>query len=175
MKKIVSIVVLLCFLVPGLTLAQTKLKAGDKAPDFVSKDQNGKTVSLKQFKGKKLVLYFYPKDNTSGCTAQACSLRDNFQALKKEGYTILGVSVDDEASHRDFIAKNKLPFSLLADTDKSIVTKYGVWTEKERNGVKAFSTTRTTFLINKDGYINKVITEIDTKNHASQILGMAKN
>lgn len=175
MKKTVSIVILLCVLVTGLTQAQTKLKAGDKAPDFVSKDQNGKTVSLKQFKGKKLVLYFYPKDNTSGCTAQACSLRDNFQALKKEGYTILGVSIDDEASHRDFIAKNKLPFSLLADTDKSIVTKYGVWTEKERNGVKAFSTTRTTFLINKDGYINRVITEIDTKNHASQILGMAKN
>lgn len=175
MKNLLRILVLFCIFIPGSTHAQTKLKAGDKAPDFVSKDQNGKTVSLKQFKGKKLVLYFYPKDNTSGCTAQACSLRDNFQALKKEGYTILGVSIDDEASHRDFIAKNNLPFSLLADTDKSIVTKYGVWTEKERNGVKAFSTTRTTFLINKDGYINRVITEIDTKNHASQILGMAKN
>lgn len=175
MKNFIRITLLLCFITSGVVQAQTKLKAGDKAPDFVSKDQNGKTVSLKQFKGKKLVLYFYPKDNTSGCTAQACSLRDNFQALKKEGYTILGVSVDDEASHRDFIAKNNLPFSLLADTDKSIVTKYGVWTEKERNGVKAFSTTRTTFLINKDGYINRVITEIDTKNHASQILGMMKN
>ena len=175
MKSIFSIVLLLGMMAPGLIQAQTTLKAGDKAPDFVSKDQNGKTVSLKQFKGKKLVLYFYPKDNTSGCTAQACSLRDNFKELKKEGYTILGVSIDDEASHRDFIAKNNLPFSLLADTDKSIVTKYGVWTEKERNGVKAFSTTRTTFLINKDGYINKVITEIDTKNHASQILTLKQN
>ncbi|MFA5245716.1 MAG: thioredoxin-dependent thiol peroxidase [Pedobacter sp.] len=175
MKNLFRITLLLCFIAPGVIQAQTKLKAGDKAPDFVSKDQNGKTVTLKQFKGKKLVLYFYPKDNTSGCTAQACSLRDNFRELKKDGYTILGVSVDDEASHRDFIAKNNLPFSLLADTDKSIVTKYGVWTEKERNGVKAFSTTRTTFLINKDGYINRVITEIDTKNHASQILGMMKN
>ena len=150
--------------------AQTQLKAGDKAPDFVSKDQNGKTVSLRQFRGKKLVLYFYPKDNTSGCTAQACSLRDNFKELKKDGYTVLGVSTDDEASHRGFIEKNNLPFALLADVDKSVHLKYGVWTEKERNGTKVFSTTRTTFLINKDGFINKVITDIDTKNHAGQIL-----
>ena len=172
MKSIFSIILILLLSAPGVMQAQTKLKAGDKAPDFVSKDQNGKTVSLHKFKGKKLVLYFYPKDNTSGCTAQACSLRDNFKELKKEGYTILGVSIDDEASHRGFIEKNNLPFSLIADTDKSIVTKYGVWTEKERNGVKAFSTTRTTFLINKDGYINRVITEIDTKNHAAQILSL---
>ena len=175
MKSIFSIILSLLLIAPLANQAQTNLKAGDKAPDFVSRDQNGKTVSLKQFKGKKLVLYFYPKDNTSGCTAQACSLRDNFKDLKKEGYTILGVSVDDEASHRDFIAKNNLPFSLLADTDKSIVTKYGVWTEKERNGIKSYSTTRTTFLINKDGFINKVITEIDTKNHAGQILTLKKN
>lgn len=172
MKPIISIFLVLFLTAPALIQAQTKLKAGDKAPDFISKDQNGKTVSLKQFKGKKLVLYFYPKDNTSGCTAQACSLRDNFKELKKEGYTVLGVSVDDEASHRGFIEKNSLPFSLLADVDKSIVTRYGVWTEKERNGVKAYSTTRTTFLINKSGYINKVITEIDTKNHAGQILSL---
>jgi len=174
MKSLFYLVFLIGLIGPGLIQAQTPLKAGDKAPDFVSKDQDGESVSLKQFKGKKLVLYFYPKDNTSGCTAQACSLRDNFKALKKEGYTILGVSIDDEASHRDFIAKNNLPFSLLADTDKSLVTKYGVWTEKERNGVKSFSTTRTTFLINKDGYIQKVITEIDTKNHAGQILTLKK-
>lgn len=174
MKSIFTFILVLSFMAPRLVQAQTSLKAGDKAPDFVSKDQNGKMVSLKQFKGKKLVLYFYPKDNTSGCTAQACSLRDNFKDLKKEGYTILGVSIDDEASHRDFIAKNNLPFSLLADTDKSIVTKYGVWTEKERNGVKFYSTTRNTFLIRKDGYINKIITEIDTKNHAGQILTLNK-
>jgi peroxiredoxin Q/BCP len=110
MKSIFSIVLLLGMIAPGLIQAQTTLKAGDKAPDFVSRDQNGKTVSLKQFKGKKLVLYFYPKDNTSGCTAQACSLRDNFKELKKEGYTILGVSIDDEASHRDFIAKKQFAF-----------------------------------------------------------------
>ncbi|MBM3401765.1 MAG: thioredoxin-dependent thiol peroxidase [Bacteroidetes bacterium] len=174
MKSLFYLVFLIGLIGPGPIQAQTPLKAGDKAPDFVSKDQDGESVSLKQFKGKKLVLYFYPKDNTSGCTAQACSLRDNFKALKKEGYTILGVSIDDEASHRDFIAKNNLPFSLLADTEKSLVTKYGVWTEKERNGVKSFSTTRTTFLINKDGYIQKVITEIDTKNHAGQILTLKK-
>ncbi len=169
MKTILSIF-LMILLGAGVSSAQTKLKAGDKAPDFVSKDQDGKTVSLNQFKGKKIVLYFYPRDNTSGCTAQACSLRDNISELKKQGYTILGVSTDDEASHRGFIEKNSLPFALLADTDKSIHQKYGVWTEKERNGVKAFSTTRTTFIINKDGFINNVITEIDTKNHASQIL-----
>jgi peroxiredoxin Q/BCP len=170
MKNLIRIFLLLLISVPALTIAQTKLKAGDKAPDFVSKDQDGKTISLKKYKGKMLVLYFYPKDNTSGCTAQACSLRDNFKELKKQGYTILGVSTDDEASHRGFIEKNNLPFSLVADVDKSINIKYGVWTERERNGVKSFGTTRTTFIINKDGFINNIITEIDTKNHAGQIL-----
>ena len=170
MKTLISLLLLISLGGVGVSNAQSKLKAGDKAPDFVSKDQDGKTISLKQFKGKKVVLYFYPKDNSSGCTAQACSLRDNFSELKKQGYTVLGVSTDDEASHRGFIEKNSLPFTLLADTDKSIHMKYGVWTEKERNGVKAFSTTRTTFIINKDGFINNVITEVDTKNHANQIL-----
>lgn len=172
MKTIFSILLVVLIGVAGVSRAQTTLKAGDKAPDFVSRDQNGKTVSLKQFKGKKVVLYFYPKDNSSGCTAQACSLRDNISELKKQGYTVLGVSTDDEASHRGFIEKNALPFALLADTDKSIHQKYGVWTEKERNGVKAFSTTRTTFIINKDGVINNIIREIDTKNHAGQILSL---
>ncbi len=171
MKRIASVLLVFFLAASGIAFGQTKLKAGDKAPDFTSKNQDGKTVSLKQFKGKKVVLYFYPKDNSSGCTAQACSLRDNFKELKKQGYTILGVSTDDEISHKGFKEKNALPFSLLADVDKSIHNKYGVWTEKERNGVKAFSTTRTTFLINKNGYINSVITNIDTKNHASQILG----
>lgn len=170
MKPLISILLLLILAAPAAAVAQTKLKAGDKAPDFVSKDQDGKTVSLRQFKGKKLVLYFYPKDNTAGCTAQACSLRDNFKELKKQGYTILGVSTDDEASHKGFKDKNALPFSLLADVDKSIHLKYGVWTEKERNAVKVYSTTRTTFLINSDGFINRVIENIDTKNHAAQIL-----
>ncbi len=172
MKKIFSIVL---FIIAGLTAsvnAQTKLKAGDKAPDFISKDQDGKRISLRQFKGKKVVLYFYPKDNSSGCTAQACSLRDNIKELKKQGYTVLGVSTDDAASHKGFIEKNALPFALIADTDKSIHQKYGVWTEKERNGLKAFSTTRTTFIINKNGFISNVITQIDTKNHAGQILSL---
>ncbi|SKB30468.1 thioredoxin-dependent thiol peroxidase [Daejeonella lutea] len=172
MKALFSILALVLVSLSFATSAQTTLKAGDKAPDFSSKDQNGKSVSLKQFKGKKVVLYFYPRDNSSGCTAQACSLRDNISELKKQGYTVLGVSTDDEASHRGFIEKNSLPFALLADTDKSIHQKYGVWTEKERNGVKAFSTTRTTFIINKDGFINNVITQIDTKNHAGQILSL---
>ncbi|MEJ7692871.1 thioredoxin-dependent thiol peroxidase [Daejeonella sp.] len=174
MKPFISIFLLFLIGLAGVTSAQTTLKAGDKAPGFISKDQNGKTVSLKQFKGKKVVLYFYPKDNSSGCTAQACSLRDNISELKKQGYTILGVSTDDEASHRGFIEKHALPFSLIADTDKSIHKKYGVWTEKERNGVKAFSTTRTTFVITKSGFISKVITEIDTKNHAGQILSLKR-
>lgn len=172
MKKIFSIVL---FIIAGLTAsvnAQTKLKAGDKAPDFISKDQDGKKISLRQFKGKKVVLYFYPKDNSSGCTAQACSLRDNIKELKMQGYTVLGVSTDDAASHKGFIEKNALPFALIADTDKSIHQKYGVWTEKERNGLKAFSTTRTTFIINKNGFISNVITQIDTKNHAGQILSL---
>ncbi len=172
MKHVISIFLFFLLAAPGMNYAQTKLKAGDKAPDFISKDQDGKTVSLKQFKGKKVMLYFYPRDNSSGCTAQACSLRDNFKELKKQGYTILGVSTDDEVSHKGFKDKYALPFSLLADVDKSIHMQYGVWTEKDRNGVKAYSTTRTTFLINKDGFINSIITDIDTKNHASQILSL---
>ena len=116
-----QLLLLLFLLAPGINYGQTTLKAGDKAPDFISKDQDGKTVSLKQFKGKKLVLYFYPKDNTSGCTAQACSLRDNFKELKKQGYTVLGVSTDDELSHKGFKDKYQLPFSLLADVDKSAI------------------------------------------------------
>lgn len=172
MKKMFAIFVVVLLGLSGVSNAQIVLKPGDKAPDFLSKDQDGKSVSLKQFKGKKVVLYFYPRDNSSGCTAQACSLRDNISELKKQGYTVLGVSTDDEASHKGFIEKNALPFALIADTDKSIHQKYGVWTEKERNGVKAFSTTRTTFIINKDGFINNVIREIDTKNHAGQILSL---
>lgn len=170
MKRVISILAFFLLTVPLVNYAQTMLKAGDKAPEFLSKDQDGKIVSLRQFKGKKVVLYFYPKDNSSGCTAEACSLRDNITELTKEGYTILGVSTDDEASHKGFKEKNALPFSLLADVDKSIHMKYGVWTEKERFGVKGFSTTRTTFLIDKKGFISKVIEKVDTQNSASQIL-----
>jgi peroxiredoxin Q/BCP len=146
------------------------LTAGSKAPDLISKDQNGKTVSLSEFKGKKLVLYFYPKDQTPGCTAEACNLRDNYKALLKQGYEILGVSSDDERSHQKFIAKEKLPFRLLADVDKSVHEKYGTWVEKSMYGRKYMGTARVTFIINEKGIIEQIIDKVDTKNHADQIL-----
>lgn len=146
------------------------LKPGEKAPDFTSKDQDGKVVSLKDFKGKKLVLYFYPKDMTSGCTAEACNLRDNYKILQQKGYEVIGVSTDSEESHRKFIAKEKLPFRLLADTDKSVHQAYGTWVEKSMYGRKYMGTARVTFIINEDGIIEEIIDKVDTKNHASQIL-----
>jgi thioredoxin-dependent peroxiredoxin len=159
----------ICFLTLN-TMAQSPLKAGDKAPDFTTRDQDGKPVSLSDFKGKKVVLYFYPKDQTPGCTKEACNLRDNFSALTEAGYTILGVSTDDEASHREFREKYDLPFTLLADTDKSLNQKYGVWIEKERDGKKYWGTARTTFLINEEGVITEVIDKVNTEAHANQIL-----
>ena len=149
--------------------AQT-LKAGDVAPDFTSTNEDGKTVSLHDYRGKKVVLYFYPKDQTPGCTAEACNLRDNIDALTAAGYVVLGVSSDDEASHKEFKEKYKLPFSLVADTDKSIHQKYGVWVEKERDGKKYWGTARTTFLIDENGTITEVIGNVDTQAHATQIL-----
>lgn len=146
------------------------LKPGQKAPDFVSRDQDGKTVSLKDFKGKKLVLYFYPKDMTSGCTAEACNLRDNYKILQQKGYEILGVSTDNEESHRKFIAKEKLPFRLLADTDKAVHQAYGTWVEKSMYGRKYMGTARVTFIINEEGFIEDIIEKVDTRNHAAQIL-----
>ncbi|RAU82578.1 thioredoxin-dependent thiol peroxidase [Pontibacter arcticus] len=146
------------------------LNIGDKAPAFESKDQNGNTVKLSDYLGKKVVLYFYPKDNTSGCTAQACNLRDNYSVLQQEGYEILGVSTDDEKSHQKFISKQELPFTLLADTDKDIVTKYGVWQEKSMYGRKYMGTMRYTFVIDEDGTIQDIITKVKTADHASQIL-----
>jgi thioredoxin-dependent peroxiredoxin len=150
--------------------AQTKLKVGDKAPAFTGKDQDGKSVSLSSFTGKKVVLYFYPKDQTPGCTAEACNLRDNIDMLTQQGYVVLGVSTDDEASHRAFREKYNLPFPLIADTDKSIHVQYGVWVEKERDGQKYMGTARTTFLINEKGVITDIIEKVDTANHASQIV-----
>lgn len=146
------------------------LTAGAKAPDFKTRDQDGKEVSLADFKGKKIVLYFYPKDMTSGCTAEACNLRDNYKALQKAGYEVLGVSTDDEKSHRKFIEKEKLPFRLLADTDKSLHQKYGTWVEKSMYGRKYMGTARVTFLINESGIIEEIISKVDTGNHTSQIL-----
>ncbi|HTF81474.1 MAG TPA: thioredoxin-dependent thiol peroxidase, partial [Cytophagales bacterium] len=140
------------------------------APDFKGIDQNSNPVTLSQFKGQKIVLYFYPKDDTPGCTAQACNLRDNYSALTQRGYVVLGVSSDDEISHKSFQTKYALPFTLIADTDKSINQKYGVWVEKEKEGQKYFGTARTTFLIDETGYITKIINQVDTENHTGQIL-----
>lgn len=143
---------------------------GKKAPDFTVNDQNGKPVSLSSLKGKKVVLYFYPKDMTPGCTAESCNLRDNYKALQKQGYEVFGISADNEKSHQKFIAKEKLPFSLLADTDKKVHEAYGTWVEKSMYGRKYMGTARTTFIINAAGLIEEIITQVDTKNHASQIL-----
>jgi thioredoxin-dependent peroxiredoxin len=148
----------------------TSLKAGDKAPDFSGRDQAGKNISLKDFTGKKIVLYFYPKDDTPGCTAQACNLRDNYDGLKKSGFNIIGVSVDPEAKHQKFIEKYSLPFPLIADTDKEICKTYGVWGEKKFMGKTFDGIHRTTFVIDEKGIIEKIITKVETKNHAEQLL-----
>lgn len=170
MKNRTFAILLFAFAVAVSAHAQVALKAGDPAPDFTSKDQDGKTVSLHDYKGKKVVLYFYPKDQTPGCTAEACNLRDNIEALKSAGYVVLGVSTDDEASHKEFQKKYSLPFTLIADTDKSINQKYGVWVEKERDGKKFFGTARKTFLIDEKGVITEVIDKVDTQQHTAQIL-----
>lgn len=146
------------------------LKAGDPAPDFTTTDQDGKNVSLRDFRGKKVVLYFYPNDMTPGCTAEACSLRDNYKALQKQGYVILGISSNDEKSHRKFIQKEKLPFSLLADTSKAVHEKFGTWVEKSMYGRKYMGTARVTFVIDERGIITEVIEKVNTRDHASQIL-----
>lgn len=146
------------------------LQEGDKAPVFKGKDQHGRTVSLSDLKGKKVILYFYPKDNTPGCTAQACNLRDNYDELLKRGYEIIGVSVDDEKSHQKFITKYDLPFTLIADTDRSIVEQYGLWVEKNMYGRKYMGTARYTFIINEKGIIEKIFAKVDTKRHSEQIL-----
>jgi peroxiredoxin Q/BCP len=150
----------------------TTLKVGDHAPEFTGIDQDGKSVSLKDFKGRKLILYFYPKDDTTGCTAEACNLRDNYDDLLKKGYAILGISADDESSHKKFISKYVLPFPLLADKDKKIIGTYGVWGEKNLYGKISMGILRTTFIINEGGVIEKIFTKVDTKNHTQQILEM---
>ena len=149
------------------------LTVGTKAPDFKSNDQDGKEVTLSSLKGKKVVLYFYPRDMTPGCTAEACSLRDNYKALQKAGYEVLGISSDNEKTHRKFIEKEKLPFRLLADTEKSVHQKFGAWIEKSMYGRKYMGTARITYVISEMGVIDEVIEKVDTKNHAEQILGNA--
>lgn len=148
------------------------MKVGDKAPNILGHDENGREIKLSEFAGKKLVLYFYPKDMTPGCTTEACNLRDNYSALRKQGYEVLGVSVDDAQKHQKFIAKHELPFSLIADTELTLVQQMGVWGEKSMYGRKYMGTFRTTFIINEEGVIERIITpkEIKVKDHANQIL-----
>ena len=154
------------------------MNVGDKAPEILGIEE----IRLSNYKGKKLVLYFYPKDSTSGCTAQACNLRDNYDALRQAGYEVVGVSVDSEKSHQKFIEKNSLPFPLIADTDKKLVEQFGVWGEKSMYGRKYMGTFRTTFIINEEGVVERIIgeegvveriigpKEVKTKDHAAQIL-----
>ena len=148
------------------------MNIGDKAPEILGFDENGKEIRLSDYHGTKIVLYFYPKDNTSGCTAQACNLRDNYAELRKSGYEVIGVSVDDAKSHQKFIAKNELPFTLIADTDKKLVEQFGVWGEKSMYGRKYMGTFRTTFIINEEGIIERIILpkQVKTKEHSKQIL-----
>ena len=145
---------------------------GDKIPSLLGLNEKGEEVKASDFAGKKLVLYFYPKDSTSGCTAEACSLRDRYDELQKAGYEVLGVSVDSDKSHQKFIDKNNLPFNLIADTEKKLVEAFGVWAEKKMYGRSYMGTLRTTFIINEKGEVEKIFTpkEIKTKIHAEQIL-----
>ena len=146
------------------------LTTGKKAPAFKGLDQNGNKISIADFKGKKIILYFYPKDATPGCTAQACNLRDNYDALLKSGYVVFGISSDDEKSHKKFIEKQNLPFSLIADTDLSVHHAYGTWVEKSMYGRAYMGTARTTFVIDTDGKLAEIIEKVDTKNHTAQVL-----
>jgi peroxiredoxin Q/BCP len=150
------------------------LTTGKKAPAFKGLDQNGNKISIADFKGKKIILYFYPKDDTPGCTAQACNLRDNYSALLKKGFAVVGVSTDAVKTHKKFETKYELPFPLIADEDKKIVEQYGVWGEKKFMGKTYMGITRTTFLIDEAGKIIKIIEKPDTKNHTEEILEALK-
>jgi peroxiredoxin Q/BCP len=147
-----------------------QLNIGDVAPDFTGKDQNGSLVTLSHYRGKKVILYFYPKDDTSGCTAQACNLRDNENDLRQNGFEVIGVSTDNEKSHQKFINKYQLPFPLIADTDKEVVELYDVWKEKSMYGRKYMGTIRTTFIIDENGIIADIIGKVVTSEHTKQIL-----
>ncbi len=146
------------------------LKEGDKAPDFNAKDQDGKDVKLADLKGQRIVLYFYPKDDTPGCTKQACSFRDADDVYRSKNIRILGVSTDSEKSHQKFISKFQLPFDLLADTEKTIVNDYGVWGEKSMYGKKYMGTFRKSFLIDEEGTIVKIFEKVDVAAHADEVL-----
>ena len=148
----------------------SRLQPGDVAPNFSGKDQNGNPISLSDFKGKRLILYFYPKDNTPGCTAEACSLRDGYEQLTKLGFDVVGVSADSEKSHQGFIGKHNLPFRLIADTNREILTAYGAWGEKKLYGKTYEGIIRTTFVIGEEGKVEKVFTKVKTDDHVNQIL-----
>ena len=149
------------------------MEIGDIVPDFLGKDENGNELRMQDFAGKKLVLYFYPKDSTPGCTQEACNLRDNYERMLAKGYAVVGVSVQDEKSHKRFIEKNTLPFPLIADTEMVLNNAFGVWGEKSMCGRKYMGTFRTTFIINEEGIVEQIFKpkEIKVKNHAEQILG----
>jgi len=148
----------------------SKLKAGDKAPFFEGLNQNGEKISLNDFKGKKLILYFYPKDNTPGCTAESCNLSENYEMWLKKGFDVVGVSPDSQKSHQNFISKYGLKFNLIADTEKEILQLFGAWGEKSMYGKKYMGVLRTTYVIDENGIISEVYEKVDTKNHTEQIL-----
>jgi peroxiredoxin Q/BCP len=151
-----------------------ELKEGDKAPVFTANDHNGKRVSLSEYAGKEVILYFYPKDDTPGCTVEACNFRDNYEALLGKGFAVIGVSADDEKSHQKFIGKYQLPFTLISDTDKKIVEAYGVWVEKNMYGKKYMGIARKTFIIDKNGVIKKIIDKVDKENASQQVLDLVR-
>ncbi|MBQ8424156.1 MAG: thioredoxin-dependent thiol peroxidase [Coprobacter sp.] len=146
------------------------MKVGDKAPEILGVNQAGKEIRLSDYAGRKIALYFYPKDNTSGCTAEACSLRDGYDELREAGYEVIGVSKDSEKSHQRFIEKQSLPFDLVADTDTTLNQAFGVWVEKKLYGRAYMGTARVTFIIDETGVIERIIDKVDTRNHARQIL-----
>lgn len=150
------------------------INIGDKAPEVLGVNENGDEIKVSDYKGKKIALYFYPKDNTSGCTAQACSLRDGYSDLRNAGYEVIGVSIDSMASHTKFKTKHDLPFTLIADTDKTLVEQFGVWGEKKMYGKSYMGTFRTTFIIDEKGVVERIISpkEVKTKDHSNQILNL---
>ncbi|WP_417592565.1 thioredoxin-dependent thiol peroxidase [Owenweeksia hongkongensis] len=150
----------------------THLNEGDKAPDFTSTDQHGNTISLKDYKGKKVILYFYPKDNTPGCTTEACNFRDHYEELQEKGFEVIGVSADTEKKHSNFVEKFSLPFTLLADTEKEVINAYGVWGLKKFMGREYDGIHRETFVINEKGVIDKIITKVKNKEATKQILDL---
>ena len=148
----------------------THIQAGDKAPDFKFTDKQGNVKTLESFKGKKIILYFYPRDNTPGCTAEACNLRDNYTDLQEKGFEVIGVSADSEKSHTNFSNKYELPFDLISDTEKEVLNAYGVWGEKKMMGRTYMGIHRLSFVINETGVIEKIYTKVKTKEHTAQIL-----